>query len=55
MRIQKETNLVDVYLFPFNYNIHLNRRYEFRAIICDNRLTGICYKGIPGSDKTLVF
>ena len=42
MRVQKELNIVDVYLFPFNYYIHLNRRYEFRVIICSSKVTAIC-------------
>jgi len=42
MRVQKELNIVDVYLFPFNYYIHLNRRYEFRVVVCENKVTAIC-------------
>lgn len=49
MRVQKELNIVDVYLFPFNYYIHLNRRYEFRAVVCKDdlkentsKVTAIC-------------
>lgn len=37
----EEKSIIDIYLIPFNYNIHNNKKYEFRAMVNNGKITAI--------------